>query len=80
MLYILWNVTIAGQIDQMVLYVRRDTKAYLLIYLELYKLYFLNRTDLKLFEKSNSFTPFMFTRCCQTLDFLVVKYKGVVIL
>lgn len=47
MLYILWNVTIEGEIDQMVLYVHRDTKTYLFIQ-ELYKLYFLNRTDLKL--------------------------------
>lgn len=60
MLYILWNVTIEGEINQMVLYVRRDTKTYLFIVLELYKLYFLNRTDLKLFGKSNSFTVLTF--------------------
>lgn len=51
MLYVWWNVTIEDEIDQMVSDVCRDTKTYLFIVLELYKLYFLNRTDLKLFDK-----------------------------
>lgn len=82
MLYILWKVTIEGEIDLMLLYVRRDTKTYLFIVLELYKLYFLNRTDLKLFGKKATYLRRL---CLQDaakiwIFLVVVKYKGVVIL